>query len=124
MGVEEMKRMSEILLELDAELDQQIEMRKAIVSGAEREEASKRNSALAFTIDPQLSLDDVKQIVDLIETSELLDPRILSVRSAGTNAIVVMTGEIRGPLAGGGFMIHFQKTANQWRVTHVSHWVS
>ena len=52
MGVEEMTRMNEVLLEHDATLDQQIEMRKAIISKAEREEASKRNSALAFTIDP------------------------------------------------------------------------
>jgi transketolase len=110
--------------QLEAIFDRGIATFKAKISDGEREAAHKRNAEMGFGVDPRLAEEDVERVVAMIEESEILDPRILSIRSAGRNAIEVSTGGQRGPLDGHGSSIHFRKVGDQWVILDVGFWIS
>lgn len=77
---------------------------------------------LSIEIEGNIAADDVEQIKTL--TAQLTNEPILSIRRYKSGDIEVMTGEVRGPLDGGGRYFIFQKTNGKWTKVSDSFWVS
>ena len=78
-----------------------------------------------FEIDSRIAESDVNQIVTYLEKHPSLDPRILSLKYTDEDTIKIMTGEIRGPLNGGGSFYVARRENGNWIVRRTgSSWVS
>lgn len=68
---------------------------------------------------------DIAAIRHAVETTnQLHEKRLLSIRVISPTEVEVETGEIRGPLDGGGQTATLTKTNGVWKITGVGYWVS
>jgi hypothetical protein len=86
--------------------------------------AQDRISKLDFKRDPKISVDTARRIVEYVVANECLDPRILSMKFIDDSTIEIRTGEIRGPLNGGGCYYIARLERGRWMVRMSSMWVS
>ena len=64
-----------------------------------------------------LTQEDVVAIRETIAASDLkVDKRVLSINQQDAKSVEVMTGEIRGPLDGGGDIILLEKVDGKWQI--------
>ncbi len=108
-----------LLVKYEPTIEEHIKTIRDFVSDEDRKAAHKRNTAMGFRVDPRLAEEDVVKVVGMIEESEILDPRIISIWSKGKNAIEVTTG-VESPRCGRGSKIHFRKIGDQWVLSDVS----
>lgn len=72
-----------------------------------------------------LSPADQKAIVAVINSlSTIHDKRILSIEVTTPSTVEVLTGEVRGPLDGGGTIIRLKFESGVWKVFGITSWVS
>jgi len=67
---------------------------------------------------------DVASIKRLLKTKHDFEGEILGMDVLDSGETEVMTGEINGPLSGGGRIFRLRKTDGKWRVVGSSSWVS
>ena len=77
-----------------------------------------------FDVDPRIAKSDIDQIIACLEKHPPLDPRILSLKFVDENTISIMTGEIRGPLDGGGSYYMARREEGQWVIRPTGMWIS
>jgi hypothetical protein len=124
MGVNEAQQVYQCLLEYDASISKKIEVYRSFVSDEERAAAHKRNATREFEVGPEISQEDIQEIIHVIEDYDLLDPRILSMRQTDEKTVEVRTGVIRGPLDANGMRIYLIKRESGWQITHTVLWCS
>ena len=78
-----------------------------------------------FRVDFQIKESDVELIITYLENHPPLDPRILSLKFIDDKTIKIKTGEVRGPLNGGGSYYVARREDGRWIVRRTgSSWVS
>ena len=125
-GIKELKSIRNVLQKYEILLDDSIRSASARISEERRKEAYCHNKRLEFNISPNLSVENLVAIVQLIEDCQVLDPYILSISITGTNTVEVMTGEDRGPLNGNGRWISMVQKNGEWIINHnegVREWI-
>lgn len=76
-------------------------------------------------VNGKLSRSDVAAICHVIETSsQLSEKRILWINVKAPDEVEVWTGEVRGPLDGGGEAATLNKANGVWVITDVAYWLS
>jgi hypothetical protein len=69
----------------------------------------------------ELSEDDKKQILGLIDSLPDVDKQVLSISQHGTE-VSVRTGWQTGPRCGGGHTVVLQKISERWQVKMILRW--
>ena len=77
-----------------------------------------------FDADPRIAESDIYQIIDCLQKHPSLDPRILNLKFIDENTISIMTGEVRGPLDGGGSYYMARRENGRWVIRQAGSWVS
>ncbi len=72
----------------------------------------------------ELTEEDERQIVALVDSLPDVDKRIIGIARYSNGEVHVLTGELLGPRVGGGDSISVEKAAGRWRVKRVGIWGS
>lgn len=121
-SVNELENIRVLLQEHEITLNSFILSYKSRISEAERKEACQHNTRIEFSVSPDLSVENIVAIVQIIEDSQVLHPRILSIQITGTNTVEVMTGKTRGPLDGMGDSVYMEQKNGEWIINNVGGW--
>lgn len=90
----------------------------------EPEIALERILKLDFDRDQRISAGTAQRIVEYFVANKCLDPRIITMKFIDDATIEIQTGEIRGPLDGGGCYYIARLERGLWMVRMSSMWVS
>lgn len=71
---------------------------------------------------PPAEIAAIRHVVET--TNQLREKRLLSIRVISPDEVEVETGEIRGPLDGGGQTATLKKANGVWTITGVGYWMS
>jgi hypothetical protein len=112
-----------------AELDTRIKDFENVLDGfpewcPARDPALQKLKALDFQIDDGISESTATSVVGVFFDNEYLDPRIIEMSVIDSKTIEIMTGEVSGPLDGGGCYYIARLEDGIWRVRRSSLWVS
>lgn len=84
-----------------------------------------RQVAGVTVVGAELTDRDVEEIGKAIgRLGADIDKRIIAIQQITPDSVEVTTGEIRGPLDGGGQILYLQRAGETWQLDEVSHWLS
>lgn len=72
-----------------------------------------------------LAWSDVRAVCKVANAfAETKDEPVLSIEVIRPDEVEVTTGEVRGPLSGGGHILTLKKSKGKWTVQEVAMWIS
>ena len=69
-----------------------------------------------FAVEGPLAEADIREIVAVVQRIPKLDHRIVRIEAKTPRSVQVDTGELRGPLDGGGHVVTLEKKNGKWTV--------
>ncbi len=120
--IKELKAIYHVLQQIETALNNSILVWSSRVSAEEREEAYQQNARIEFSVSPDMAVENLVAIVQMIEDYQIVYPRILSVQITGTNTVEVMTGGPRGLRDGIGDLVRMERKNGEWIINNVGHW--